>query len=364
MRASHLAGHLALLGTGLFAVSACSLIGGDDDKPKDHVTINSIMGAPDYSNLTPEDQKANDLKIQQAIADCMSQKGWEYQAVVQPDEAYQYSDEDQVEQIKRTGLGVAYYALYPNGDPNYQDPWADWKDPNQDYIDSLSESEKTAYNTDLYGDEAIMYSEGDAASKIADPSAGPSEPAGPVDTGCQGEAQKAVYGDDPTQQPGYWDAIQKYYDDLQAIIEADPRVKDLDKDWSACMKKEGFDYASQQDYWDKGYTEYQDRLTKILGDDYYKDPMEGWTQEQMDDFWATATQEQIDALYKQPEPTADQKKQLEAQLADEVKVALAEHKCSSDYSKKMTDIYGEIEEQFALDHEEELKQLAASLSKN
>jgi len=157
--------------------------------------------------------------------------------------------------------------------------------------------------------------------------------------------------------------MQGYYEDLQQLVEADPRLVKLNEAWSSCMKKAGFDYATQQDFWEKGQTALQARADEVLGPDFYKDPMEGWSQEKMDEFWASATQDEIDALYNQSrELTADQRTALEAILADEVKIGLAEHTCSKDLNEKGQDIYAEIEETYALAHEDELKALAATLA--
>lgn len=357
MRASTLV-TVSILGIGTLALSGCSLFA-EEAAVEDRTTIASIMGQPEYD---PENAAAQEAQVQDLIAECMINEGWEYIPVVYPDQTYEYSEEDELARIEREGLGFAYYVLNPNGSEIIDDPWAEWEDPNQDYIESLSESEMAAYYESLYGtaDNPEIYESGDGlASEAAVDKVAPSQSA---DRGCQGEAQDEVYGEDPTQSPEYWEAMETYYADLQERVESDTRIVELDKKWAACMKEEGFEYESQTAFWDKGYTEYQERLNEILGDDYYKDPMEGWTQEQIDEFWANATQEEIDALYTQPEPTDAQRTQLEELLADEIKVAVAQFKCSGDYNEQMTEIYAEIEETFALEHEEELRALAASLT--
>lgn len=368
MRAIAAAKILSVAGVAALALSACSAGGDDEGKGEDErVTIAGIMGGKSQT-YDPANQAAMDKKVQEAIAACMTELGWEYIPVIQPDVSYEYSPEDEIERVKREGLGIAYYVLNPNGDPNYVDPWAEWEDPNTPYVESLTDAEREAYYADLNGEGGmIAYSAKKPAGDPDDSTVDimPVDPSGePVEftPGCQGKAYDEVYGQDPINTPEYWDAMQGYYEDLQERIEADPRIGELDKEWAACMKDKGFDYENQQDYWDKAYTAFQERVTEAVGEDYYKDPMEGWTQQQIDDFWATATQEQIDALYVRPEPTGEQRTQLEAILADEIEVAVAQTECSQDYSKKMEEVYADVEERFALEHEDELKALAASLA--
>ena len=355
MRASTLV-TVSILGIGTLTLSGCSLFG-EDAAPEDRTTIASIMGQPSYENVDYAEQEA---KVQDLIAECMINEGWEYIPVVYPDQTYEYSDEDELERLKREGLGFAYYVLNPNGAEGVEDPWAEWVDPNQDYVSSLSESEQQAYYESLIGTQEEQQA---FETTEVDPETGEEYTiVSGYGAGCQGEAQKEVYGEDLTQSPEYWEAMEAFYADLQERAESDPRIVELDKKWAACMKEEGFEYESQTAFWEDGYTEYQERLNEILGDDYYKDPMEGWTQEQMDEFWETATQEEIDAFFTQPEPTDAQRTQLEELLADEIKVAVAQFTCSGDYNEQMTEIYAEIEETFALEHEEELRALAASLT--
>ncbi len=351
----------AVAGAASILLTACSSGDkGDAKSDTKRVTMASIMGAPDYENI---DYDALQQKTEEAVAKCMIAEGWEYIPVQYPDQGanVQPSDEDEVARITREGLGITYYLLNDgSNDVPTDDPWANFVDPNQAYVDSLSESERTGY----YGSLSGTQEEQEAATTTeVDPDTGEEYQMMTGNLGCQGKAQEEANGNDPTNSPKYWDAMQSYYEDLQQRVESDPRLVKLNENWSACMKKAGFDYATQQDFWEKGQTELQTRADEVLGPDFYKDPMEGWSQDKMDEFWASATQEEIDALYNQSNSlTAEQRSQLEAILADEVKIGLAEHACSKDLNAKGQDIYAEIEETYALDHEDELKALAATLA--
>ncbi len=351
----------AVAGAASLLLTACSAGDkGDDKGGAKRVTISSIMGAPDYESI---DYNAQQQKSEELVAKCMIAEGWEYIPVKYPDMDMnvEYSDEDEVERITREGLGNAYYLLNDDSqEPNEDDPWSNFVDPNQKYIETLSESESTAYYGSLYGTEEEIAA---ATTTEVDPDTGEEYQVQNGNLGCQGKAQDELYGKDPTNSPAYWEAMQGFYEDLQQRVESDPRISKLNDDWSSCMKKSGFDYATQQDFWEKGQTAFQDRANEVMGPDYGKDPMDGWSQDKMEEFWASATQEEIDALYSQDRTlTADQRSQLEAILADEVKIGLAEHACSKPLNEKGADIYAEIEEAFALEHEDELKAIAVSLS--
>lgn len=353
---------------GTLAISAllltgCSLLGGDDDEqePTNRLTINEVMGGPDYESV---DYKEQERQIQESIAVCMDAEGWQYIPVEYPDYGdggVEYTDEDEVERIKREGFGIAYWILNQGtDDPAIDDPFAEWEDPNTDYVAGLSQEEQTAYYESLYGTEA---EQAETMTTEVDPETGEEyQVSYGWGAGCQGEAYDEVYGDDPTQSPDYWEAVQEFYDELQQRVEADPRVVELNEKWSACMKDADLDYETQQDFYDYVYTELQGKADAILGDDYYADPLEGWTQEEIDEFFANATQEEMDELWAPKPLTDDQRTQLEALLAEEIDLALAEHSCSKDLNEKMGDLYSQIEEEYALEHEDELKQLAASLA--
>lgn len=56
-----------------------------------------------------------------------------------------------------------------------------------------------------------------------------------------------------------------------------------------------------------------------FGDAFYSDPFAGWTQEQIDAFYASATQEEIDAMVNPPVELTDALRSgLEALLADAI----------------------------------------------
>ena len=351
----------AAIGAATLTLTACS----GEDKPEDKkstTSIASIMGAPDYATI---DYDAQQRAIEEEIAKCMREAGWEYIPVEYPemgDDFGEYSDEDELKRIEREGFGVVYWTLNSyNEDGNFEDPWGAWEDPNQEYVDSLTTSELDAYYEALWGvyEEIPVDGDGEASIDIDIDSSSSLEM---QSAGCYDKAQREVAGDDPSMNPEYWDKLQPFYDDLNARFESDPRVTELNAEWSSCMKDAGYDFKGQTEFYDWVFTEFDSRQQEILGDDFYSDPFEGWAQADIDEFFENASQEELDEMFKTPELTADQRAALEELLAEEIKVAKAQHECTTDISEEINDLYLKIEEEFALEHEDELRAIAASLN--
>lgn len=331
-----------------------------EDGEKDRVTINELLGGPDYASMDPEAQQ---LEIEEATAACMKEQGWEYIPVTYPDSYTEFSDEDYLEQLKSQGNGNVYWTLYPNGNGEEGDlPTDEFVDPNTEYRESLSEEERIAYEGSLWGTPE----EQEAAYTIEiDPETGDEMWTSTGEQpGCQGKAYAEVYGEDPTQNPEIQETLMGYYEELQARVEADPRVVEANEKWGKCMKDAGFDYANQMEYWEKSYEDTQAKIDAIVGEDYNTNEWDNWTDAEWTEYYETHTEEEIEAMFapKEPSFTAEQKSQLEALLADDIELAVAEYTCSKDLNDKTQDIYGEIEEQYALEHEDELKELAASVA--
>ncbi|MBN2177478.1 MAG: hypothetical protein JW722_07460 [Demequinaceae bacterium] len=348
--------------------SACSA--SDSGAPAGHpLTIAELMGQ-DW-NFSSDDFRDNDRRIQELIADCMSEQGWEYIPAIPPSDYYEPQAEDEFERRQREGYGIAYWTLNRNDDIPWIDPNGGWTDPNAAYVMSLTESELEAYNYALYGDGWLFYDdvttliEPDVIDPdvIIDPIIGPVEPTEPgeINSGCYGQATDEVYSDPYSDNEEYWEAMDRFYTDLEQRVSADPRFTKLEADWSSCMKDAGLDYAAPEDVWGGLYNEFLTRHDDIVGDTFNRDPFEGWTQDQIDDFYATATQEQIDALYENLYAlTDDQRAALEILLADEIEVAVAEYGCTKTYNEDYQDIYSAIEEAYALEHQAEIEALMAS----
>jgi len=348
MRAHRGLTFLALAGVAALTLTACSSDNKDDTKD-DSVTIASILGLPDYASIDYQEQER---QLQELVAVCMREEGWEYTPVEYPSEYYDFSeptDDEELERIQREGLGVTYWTLHAFDDSaDVDDPFTDFQDPNLDYLDSLSQSEQEAYYVSLYGEP--MSDEGVEITALQE------------DGGCYGKANVQVRGDDPSQDPAFWDAMAPYYDDINDRYVADSRYIEINKAWSACMKDAGYDFTDQNAFYEWAYSNFDARQQEVLGDDFWSDPTAGWTQEQIDDFFATATAQEQEELFAPPKLTDEQRTALQAIHDEEVAIAVAEFNCSKGNNAKLAEVYSDVEATYALEHEDELRALAASLS--
>lgn len=339
----------------VLAMTGCTNDAGTEDG--EHTSLASVMGwdSDGGEDTWEDDQRA----IEEAVAACMRDEGWEYIPVDTSVQFSEYSDEDELERLGREGFGITYYTLYGDSDA-YVD---DWVDPNEDYVASLDGAEMEAYYASLYGSEEEI--EATQTLEI-DPETGEeyyiSEGYG---TGCQGEAYELIEGDGAAQSEEMWDALDVYYEELEQRAQADPRVQAAEEDWVQCISDAGHDFDSQEQLWEDGWNDIQTRHDEILGDDYYRDPFEGMTDAQIEDFMSSATQEELEEMWDVTvELTADQEAQLEALLEEEASLAVADFECSNAMWTELEDTYAELEEQFVLEHQDELNALAAQFGTN
>lgn len=337
------------LAAGALLLSACSSTETPKAEEPDRLSIDSLIN-PGASNVDWQDEER---RIQEAIATCMREQGWEYRAVEYPYEESEYSDADWEKEVRERGWGIVYYTLHSGDVDNFDDPWSNWVDPNTEYVESLSEAEVTAYYESLYGTpeeiEAITFEE-------VDPETGETYMYQNSNAGCYGEAEKEVRGNQPWNDPDYWSDVEKFYMELNERVLADPRMVEINNAWVVCMKDRGFTYTSQEEFWEKGYQSIYSQLEEIVPNQY-ADPFEGWSDTEIEDFFATATNAEIDALWGPPELTDDQRTRLEALLEEEIKIAVAEFECNKPHSEKSAEIYAEIEEKYVLENEAALREI-------
>ncbi|GAB2452896.1 hypothetical protein [Xylanimonas ulmi] len=189
-----------------------------------------------YGGWDEAEQNAKQLKVEEAVARCMTAEGFEYTPV-------DYSTTGSIEAAEIDFTSREYteqhgYGILNQDDASFEAPEEDnLVDPNGEYIASLSESEQTAYFEALYGGSEF---EVDEEPTLAD-------------QGCYGAAQLEVHG---AEQEEVFESeeIQAFSDDmdvLQSTIENDPRVSDVNAAWASCMADAGFGgYATPQDAMD------------------------------------------------------------------------------------------------------------------
>jgi len=298
------------------SLTACSTgaDGGDKlDPAKSPLTtyFDAIYGGYDEDTFAAEQ-----VLIEEKVAACMSDEGFEYIPVDQTQ--YQSSgsaDEwkpDDEEWVAQYGWGF----VKSPGMEEMNDPDANtFVDPNQDYIAGLSESEQAAFYETLYGPSPTEEELGEDGSYEYNWENG----------GCYGAAQHEVQGDNAWEDEKNQPLIEKMnalYEDVQK----DPRIVEANATWASCMA-------------DAGYAEYesaQDAQNKFL--------------------------DELNAIYEDTtEPIEPDDPRLKELGAREIELALADLACAKDADTRQLAIkvQFELEEQFIADNKAELDALLA-----
>ena len=195
---------------------------------------------------SPAENRRKQLAVEESVAQCMKDLGWEYKPV-DYEAQFPTGDEEQLspkEYGEKYGYGnVRNYLLYElpyigGADGPAPDPGPVFVDPNQDYVSSLSPDEQTDYYAALYGapvetDDGFVGSGGFKATPATDASETSPDDTVPAveDRGCYGVAQAEIYGESPFDDSDF----AQRFNDLSQQLENDPRLQDALADWSDCM---------------------------------------------------------------------------------------------------------------------------------
>ena len=252
-RKTPLIGLTALVAASLLLTS-CSGGDGASEVPEGPLTkyftqIDELMA---NSNV---DLAAQQEKIEEFVASCMTAEGFEYTPEkVDPEDYEDMSgslDEGpewgSVEFAKEYGFGIA---TWPGDDLEAEDEILTEEEeaaqvsPNETYVTSLSKSEQEAYYYTLYGaQDAVMTDLGDLEIEGEPEEVAVEEP-DPADLGCYGQADAKINktGDLSTaiyEDPAYeelWTALDDFYNELE-----EPKIMEtLDEEWQKCMTDKGF----------------------------------------------------------------------------------------------------------------------------
>lgn len=286
----------------------------------------AVWGGGDES---PEDMQArydDESRVrEELIADCMAEEGFEYVPVLDNGGVVYSSDDeenpwdpDSREWVAQWGYG---FVNWPGRDDQPTDEeMEEWTDPNQEYVESLSESEMTAYYEALQGPQP---SEEDMAAM--------EEGTYEYDwttSGCYGAAENETMGEDPYQSDEHAPLVEAM-DALWEETSAHPDQVDLDAAWSTCMADAG----------ESGFTTQVDAQNSIM--------------------------EEQNAFYENQEPSEDGE-WVEPDFTElgerEIELALVDLDCrkETDYRSKQLDIQFSLEEQFIEEHKAELDAFIAS----
>ena len=332
----------ALITVSLLALAGCS--GGDSKKSSEpeEGPLTKYMSA--LYGSQEQDQEFYDKineKREELIAECMADEGFEYQPNTQNGGMASFDDEEidwgSREYAEQYGYG---FTDFPGrAEMEAEGEGEEYVDPNQDYIESLSESEQQAFYEALSGpqptEEDMAAMEDDTFewdwSKM----------------GCSGVADhetQEMYGpgmaamEDPEfaelfeSMEAVWAGIYNYED--PAATSPNDDVAKLDREWSECMA-------------DAGYTD----LTN---------PMHA----------QNVFMEESNSLYELPEGEDPEKwegpseKQMSEIKKREIEMAVTDWECKDKlgYDDKVQQITFDLEQKFVDEHKAELDALIAKYS--
>lgn len=216
----------------------------DGDKKKESVgsPLDQLFGDPAKVQRATED----------AIATCMRARGWDYTpntANAGPMIGGVADTFNDPKFREKYGYGISTqpppeaYGTMPTAN-------AGTKDPNTTYREKLSAREQAQYDKDLIGDP-VGSEPGSSGGAISF--------GGPDDKSCSGQAMKEVSKRYPELSTEFSERLGALLRDL----DNDPAMKAALKEWSACISKQSFTYASI----DELMADLQKRANEIFGID-------------------------------------------------------------------------------------------------
>ena len=321
----------------------------DEDEPE---TLADYLG---YDFDDPEAAAAqameDERRVEESIARCMAQEGFEYIPAVRPASSSRFAF-DQEEFAREQGFGITTW--FGREDSFLSQEQDDWEDPNQAIVDSLSESERDAYDEVLHG----VFDE--SAFSEVDPDTGePAFPDDPFGGGCQGQAYEEVYG----AREELWQKLGPELEELWQRVMADPRFEEADREWVECMADRGYSYDGIDSLYEEVYEEFQRRLDEITGGaDPFGDPFEDWTEEEIDAFFEERSEEEIEDFFAQASrQEVDEVDQdaLAALQQEEIDLAVAAFECQEGLMDTYEELQREYEGRFIRENRDVLDQLGS-----
>jgi len=300
------------------AVAGCSAAESDkkldwEDSPLQKYT--SVM----YGNQDQDDYDKQQIEVEELVATCMADEGFDYIPVDQS-QGRVITNDDPVDTNTEEWVASHGYGMTqtPEEIEEMNDGAEEWVDPNQPYVESLSEGEMTAYYEVLYGVQPTDEELNDDGSYDYNWE----------NAGCQGAAQHEVQGENVYEQEEH-KALFDAMNDMYTSLQANPETKKLDAEWASCIADAGYPQFKAK----------QDAIDDVI--------------------------EKSNGLWEDGSETGPTDEQLAEAREYEIEIALADFKCadSIDYNDKVMAIQFEVEEQFITDNKAELDAIVAEAEK-
>ncbi len=225
----------------MLASTACGS-GSDGATSSDAASpLGDLLG---WNDFDPVESRREQLAIEEAVATCMREQGFEYQPVDYDAQNQTLESEEDIALFndpeaygKKYGYGVVRnYELYEepyiggNGEGGFGGP--EFEDPNMDYVNSLSSPEQEAYYAELYGEPTVDTVLEDSSFDDGETTDTSIYVAPPLEEqGCYGIAQLDVVGVRPADDPDVQAALNDYFENSQN----DPSIEQANAEWADCM---------------------------------------------------------------------------------------------------------------------------------
>ena len=318
--------------------------GSGSDAPADSATTTDDTDSPSDSSATATSNRespiadllgvpiGNDEETEQWFAEvqreaeiktseCMIAQGFEYKPVdLGGGAALAGTDFESREFAEKYGFGIS-------SNP-FEEFFAEdsFVDPNEEYVASLSEGEREAYQAALNG-EPPDFTSGDEED---------------LDTfipgGCQGEAFQEAFS--------IFSVFEEFGDEFEAIEEAfaaDSRVLAAETEWSTCMADVGYTYASS----DQAREDFEKRYNEIVSSPDAFEPIDA--DEAGDGGGFTA--------FGPTELTPEYQAQVDELAVEERAVGLAAWDCADENRQLLQDIRVEYEQRFVDENGSAIREL-------
>lgn len=321
----------AAAGTALvLALTAC---GGGTDEPTDSETPVGPLDAyfeQMYGDYDEGSADAQMMEVEDVVAACMAEQGFEYTPVDYSSQGGMVSSTDELdvewgtlEFAQEYGYGAT---TNPWGDQSGEptDDGQQWTDPNQEYVESMSETEQAAYYAALYGEQSYAEPTEDGEEIEYDWTT----------AGCQGKAQHDVYESGNGMDDEEFTALQEEMSAMWEASMADPRITGLDAEWASCMADAGYAGLAvvsdaEQQFYEKVNAVYEGSYADM-------DP--------------EATEEDYLAAQEAIED------ELSALTAEEIETAVADYTCREEirYTQIQQEVNLEYQQDFVDEHKDAL----------
>ncbi len=310
-----------------------------------------LFGSPDGTKSGIQEHfEEMEHQTELAISECMKEEGFEYtpqKGLEDTLDAMFEFELDSREYAEEYGLGITTTDLISLTAGGRE---VAINDPNQEYFESLSDTEQLAYEDALNGiiansDSMIDEEEDSMIDDEEDPSSIPSEEV----PGCREKAYVTAESYSSTVQfPNFDRVFEVFVAELNQVnqdIVADQRYLDLMTDWSDCMADKGHSYAEINELFDDVMLRQQDLMASI------PDPFEGLSESEIEEL----EPEEISALLDAAQPNDDQMTELQEY---EISVAVDSWDCGMyDQEAVATEIFNDHVGVFVSDNLDEIRSL-------